>query len=197
MAQRQRTQRGSKSRLGSQGRLRRGDWIKAGFELLGEAGVEGVRVEPLADRLGITKGSFYWHFNDRKALLEGCLAYWEERETAAIIRRVDAGGGSPDERLRRLFDEALADRDGLAPELAVRHWARHDRRASTAVRTVDEHRLAYIEGFFRELGCAASDAKRRAALYYGLLIGEWTIFRPETAAQRRDRQKACLDYLIP
>ena len=122
--------------------LDRQAWIEGAFELLGEAGVAGVRVEPLAKRLGVTKGSFYWHFRDRQALLDAVLTHWENCETTRFIELVEAGGGSPDERLKALFGAVLGDQSGLGPELAVRDWARRDRKTSAIVLAVDNRLLA-------------------------------------------------------
>ena len=72
------------------GRLGKEAWVAAAFRLLGRRGIAAVGVEPLAKALGVTKGSFYWHFTDRRALLQALLAYWEERETSAIIADVEA-----------------------------------------------------------------------------------------------------------
>lgn len=170
-----------------QTRLDREAWTEAGLALLGEAGVEALRVEPLAKRLGVTKGSFYWHFQDRDALLEGVLGYWEARETDHYIGAVEAAGGSPGARLRRLFRDILADRAALAPELAIRDWARHEKRTAGVVLKVDMRRSQYLEDRFVEAGQPAGEARARAALLYGLLVGEYMIRRRESPAERTAR----------
>ena len=171
-------------------------WIEAAFALLGEAGETGVRVEPLAKRLGVTKGSFYWHFRDRRALLDAVLAYWESRDTTRFITLAEAGGGSPAERLNKLFLVVLGDEGGLAPELAVRGWARRERKTSDIVLAIDNRRSAYIEERFGEMGLSPAEANARAGLLYGLLVGEYMVWRRETARQRERRIERALDFVI-
>jgi len=168
-------------------RLDRQAWIEAAFAQLGEAGVDAIRVEPLAKRLGITKGSFYWHFRDRDDLLAAVLEAWEDRETDHYIAAVEAAGGQPGERLRRLFRMILADGAALAPELAIRDWARRDKRTAEAVLKIDTRRSAYLQDRFVEAGQPQGEAQARAALLYGLLMGEVMIRRRESPEERTAR----------
>lgn len=168
-------------------RLDREDWVAAAFARLGAGGVDAVRVEPLAKDLGVTKGSFYWHFRDRDDLLAALLEAWAARETDHYIAAVEAEGGQPGERLRRLFRMILADHAALAPELAIRDWARHDRRTADAVLAIDTRRSAYLQERFVEAGQPQGEAQARAALLYGLLMGEVMIRRRETAEERTAR----------
>ncbi len=149
------------------------DWIQAAVAALGREGIKGVRVEALARRLGVTKGSFYWHFTDQRALLDAVLAHWAELGTRGIIEQVEAGGGSAADRLRRLWQ--VVSGPDLGPELALRDWARNDRRAAAAVAQVDSERVAYLRRLFRELGCARREAEARSLLLYSLLVGAYFI----------------------
>lgn len=144
-------------------------WIEAAVEVLGQRGVEAVRVEPLARRLGVTKGSFYWHFADRAELLEAILQTWSARGTDAFIERVEAEGGDPRARLRRLW--ALTSKDALAPELAIRDWARHDPEVAARVDDVDTRRLTYLRELLRALPLPRAEAEARGLLLYSLLVG--------------------------
>src|SRR5579859_5070722 len=102
-----------------------GDWIEQGLRALATGGPDAVRIEPLAQALGVTKGSFYWHFADRRALLEAMLDTWERTSVEDVIARVERGGGDGRTRLRRLFGlarDSASDRL-LAIDLAVRDWA--------------------------------------------------------------------------
>jgi AcrR family transcriptional regulator len=91
------------------GRIGREEWIREALKLLLAEGIGGVRVEPLALRLKVTKGSFYWHFKDRAALHAAMLAHWQRIATRAIAERVDQAGGTPRAKLRRLigFERAV------------------------------------------------------------------------------------------
>ena len=94
-------------------------WISAAMLVLSKKGIESVRVEPLAKMLGVTKGSFYWHFNDRRALLDAMLQSWRQRATLAIIERMERGKPDPADRLRALIalpqKQASRSVDGAIP----------------------------------------------------------------------------------
>ena len=95
-----------------------------------------MRVEVLARRLGVTKGGFYWHFDDRRELLDAILDRWEETSVSEVIERVEAGGGDARERLRRLFAIAASSRAFLRADLAVRDWSRREPRVAERLRRV-------------------------------------------------------------
>src|SRR5882757_1938827 len=110
------------------------DWVAAGLAELATHGVDGVRVEVLAERLGVTKGGFYRRFKDRRALLDAILETWKDGRVASIERQAREGGETPVERIKgliRLFTER-ANTQGMAIELAIRQWARTDPMAAAA-----------------------------------------------------------------
>ena len=154
-------------------RLDAAAWIAAAFDVLADGGIDAVRVEPLAKALGITKGSFYWHFTDRRALLDAMLRTWMEGRIAAI-RQHAADRGEPAAALRQLADlyTRHANVRGLAIELEIRAFARIDDGAAAAVRGVDQARLQQVTGLFIGLGWARPDAQARAVLFYSYLFGQ-------------------------
>jgi AcrR family transcriptional regulator len=165
-------------------RLGRDDWLAAARAALAESGVDAVRVEPLAQRLGITKGSFYWHFRDRPALLAALLEEWEKLATLAIIDEVEAGGGDASARLLRLFLLTL-DADPRL-ERQLRAWAAGDPAAAAIVERVDRRRLRYLRGLFAKLGFSSPEARTRAHLVYYSALGEITLgIRASRAARLR------------
>jgi AcrR family transcriptional regulator len=152
------------------------DWIAAAAAAVKREGVAGVAVEPLARRLGATKGSFYWHFTSRDALLEATLARWEEDCTTAVIEAVQSVA-DPRERVRRLFVHATGDglstTDGLfGPrfELALAS-ALEDPLVGPLLRRVSARRLEYVERCFSELGLPSDEARGRARLAYTAYLG--------------------------
>lgn len=153
-------------------RLDRTAWVQAGLSALSEGGVTAVRVELLAKRLRITKGSFYWHFSKREDLLSAVLEEWERSQTASVIATVEARGGGPHERFRHLSD-ALTSLD-LRLEAAIRSWAGSDPDVCRAVENIDTARLAYLQSIIESAGVPASPAQARARLVYFALIGELT-----------------------
>jgi AcrR family transcriptional regulator len=162
-------------------------WIEAALDGLANGGVEAVRVEPLAKTLAVTKGSFYWHFADRRALIDAMLASWSQGRIAAI-RQQSGGSGTPDMRLRHLAElyTQHANMRGLAIELSIRALARSDVQAADAVRAVDSERLKQVGQLFGALGWTASDAQARAVLFYSYLFGESLLDAKAVTARARE-----------
>lgn len=147
--------------------MNEGDWIRAAREALARGGIHAVRVERLATQLKISRGSFYWHFEDRDDLLFRVLEDWRQTSTLAIIERLETAGQSPQERLHSLLQIAFRrtpDDPVLATELAIRQWARTDERARRALNEVDRLRLRYFARLFEEMGFDPEPARTRAML---------------------------------
>jgi AcrR family transcriptional regulator len=155
-------------------KLRRDEWIEAGLVALADGGVAALSVEPLATRLEVTKGSFYHHFADRRALHLAVLDAWEERGTNQIIHEVEQRTADPNEQLRRLFRRTTAPNpESDALENAIRSWAAQDEVAAAAVRRVDARREEYVATLLRAIGLPRGVAAGRARLFYRVLIGEF------------------------
>jgi AcrR family transcriptional regulator len=149
-------------------RLSAEDWAAAALEMIGERGVTGVAVEPLAVRLGATKGSFYWHFGNRDALVEAALVRWERDRTEAVITAMDAEP-DPGRRLHRLFATVSSGR-GDAVEANLLAAADHP-AVAPVMRRVVERRLAYLVAIFRALGCSETEARHRSLFAYTAFAG--------------------------
>ena len=156
-------ERAEKQRLSAQ------DWEIAALELMAEEGVAAVAVESLARRLGVTKGSFYWHFNQRDGLIEAALKRWEETDTHNLIARVDAIE-NPAKRLRELF--RLTSREMRSHKIyaALLKAADHPVVAPVMDR-VSQERMAYLARVFQQAGMAPADAEHRARLAYSAYVG--------------------------
>jgi AcrR family transcriptional regulator len=155
------------------GPLDAGTWVAAALDVLATDGIDAVRVEPLAKALHVTKGSFYWHFADRRALIDALLAQWAEGRIAAI-REQAPRDGDPAAALRRLADlyTRRSNARGLAIELAIRALARNDEAAARAVQTVDAERLQRVATLFERLGWPPREATARAVMVYAYLFGQ-------------------------
>lgn len=154
---------------GARQRLTAADWADAALTAMGEGGIAAVAVEPLAARLGATKGSFYWHFTNRDALIEAALERWEELSTEAVITEVEAEP-DPGERLRRLLLMA-ANRSSADPrDVSLLASAAHPRVAAALAR-VTARRLGYLDALFAELGFPEDEAQRRSLLAYTAFLG--------------------------
>jgi AcrR family transcriptional regulator len=170
-------------------------WIEAGLAQLADSGVEGVRVEVVAQRLGVTKGGFYRRFKDRRDLLDAMLHHWANGRVAVIERQTELDGLSPAERLRALI-QLFAERvnaQGMAIELAVRQAARTDGAAAKAVARVDEMRLIRVGALYAMLGYGAQEAQARAVLFYAFIFGQGLLH--PSAGQRADLIQACAELL--
>lgn len=150
-----------------------GAWIAAALDALATHGIEAIRVEPLAKTLRVTKGSFYWHFADRRALLDAMLSQWTERRIAAI-REQARPDGDPARSLRQLAElyTRRSNARGLAIELAIRALARNDAAASRAVQSVDAERLHLVGALFERLGWSSPEGAARAVTVYAFLFGQ-------------------------
>ncbi|MDH3200521.1 MAG: TetR/AcrR family transcriptional regulator [Myxococcales bacterium] len=151
-------------------RLSAARWTEMALQVLADRGIEAVRVEPLARALGVTKGSFYWHFADRQDLFDSLLLQWERLATLNVIEAVELACDEPDERLRELT--RLVFRHGGPLDRAVRAWASHDEEAAHVVERVDTQRYAFVRGLLEAHGLAPTTAAMRARLLYTSLIGE-------------------------
>jgi AcrR family transcriptional regulator len=151
-------------------RLSRQDWADAALEAIAEGGLAAVAVAPLAERLGATKGSFYWHFPSREALIEAALAAWEQTTTSAVIAEIDAASQDPRQQLRLLFKRVteLAARDRI--ELALLATADHP-TVRPVLDRVTRRRIEFAAELFHRLGFPRADANRRALLAYSTYLG--------------------------
>jgi AcrR family transcriptional regulator len=149
------------------------EWIGQALRTLAADGVEAVRIERLATALHVTKGSFYWHFADRGALLAATLEAWKARATADVIAQVEAGGGAPRDRMKTLLGIVFGA-DGRL-ELQIRAWAANDDLALTAQHEIDGLRTGYVRSLFLELGFDPPEASARAQFAYLALIGQYAL----------------------
>jgi AcrR family transcriptional regulator len=161
-------------------RLSAQDWVAAAVDALVAGGIAAVAVEPLATRLGTTKGSFYWHFANRDALLEAALGQWERTDTDEIIALV-ADEPDPRRRLHQLLTVAVGAagrHPGGRVELALLTTPDHPVVAPVLAR-VTRRRLEYLQQLFAELGLEPAEAHRRALLGYTAYLGQAQLARAD------------------
>lgn len=154
-------------------------WIEAAFDALAAGGVEAVRVDPLAKKLGVTRGSFYWHFADRAALHTGMLKEWRKRQSYQVGSRIESQVTAPEERLKRtlaLPNASPRSKRAAAIELAIRLWAWRDAEAAKAVKHIDRVRLKYYAQLFGEMGLKPAEARKQAFVFYASLMAQAFIF---------------------
>jgi AcrR family transcriptional regulator len=169
-------------------RTPRSKWIEEGLRALAAGGPDAVRIEPLAQALGVTRGGFYWHFDDRRALLDEMLETWERATTDQIMERVESEGGDARAKLRRTFALTSASDGLLAVDLAVRDWSRRDQAIAERLRRVDNRRMDYLRSLFGAFCPDPDDVEARCMLSFSLLIGNHFI-----AADHGPRSRAARD----
>lgn len=170
-------------------RTPRRTWIEAGLTLLAAEGPDSVRVEVLAQRLGVTRGGFYRQFGGRDDLVAAMLDEWEQRSIDEVKAQVDAEGGDVQSRVTRAG--ALTFSDELAPlDLAVRDWARRDSDVATRLRRVDNRRIEYLRELLGTVCEDAGEVEARALLAFSLAIGTHLIAADHPTSRRRVVQDA-------
>lgn len=174
----------------------RGAWIEAAMRALAAGGPDAVRVEALAKELGVSKGGFYWHFDDRRALIEETLDRWEKSVTGDVIATVDGGSGEPRAKLRRLFELAPSARELFAVELALRDWSRRDRDVAARIQRVDERRMAYLRSLFGQFLDSEEEVEARAMLAYSLFVGAFFVRTKAGKRRRREILQLAIDDLL-
>jgi len=131
--------------------LNRSDWLKAARIALLKGGVEAVRVEKLARKLHVTKGSFYWHFKDREQLLEALLGEWEEEKNLLfdLLGQPDLHRGLVDffqELKRRVI---VSERGEWPSDAAIFAWASVSAKVARRANKEEEARIRLLKRLFR------------------------------------------------
>jgi AcrR family transcriptional regulator len=166
-------------------RTPRSRWIEQGLQALAAGGPDAVRIELLAKALGVTRGGFYGHFDDRGALLDEMLDAWERASTDEVIERVERKGGDARAKLRRAG--ALTFSEWLLPiDLAVRDWARRDQEVAERLRRVDNRRMDYLRLLFSSFCSDEEEVEARSMLAFSLLIGNHFMAADHGARSRAD-----------
>lgn len=153
----------------SKGRLSAADWEQAALDVLAESGVAAVAVEPLARRLGVTKGSFYWHFPNRDALLLAAIERWEKGDEADVLVPAESIA-DPQQRLRELIRQVSFERQSHAIFAALLK-ALDQPLIQPMIERVSERRLDFLSAAFRDAGHDAKAAINRARLTYTAYVG--------------------------
>ena len=174
-----------KKSIGREGALTRQDWIDAAREMLIESGIERVKVEPLAEHLGVSRGSFYWHFRDRKDLLDQLIAGWLStalEPMRAVAGERDLGALERFEKFMRVWVQG----EPYCPiyDLAIRRWAQVSKDVSKIVKKTDNDRIALLAQIFRDMGHEPDEAFIRARIAYFHQVGYYATDTQESTKQR-------------
>ncbi len=173
--------------------LTRGDWILAARKALIKGGIGAVRIVPLAKALQVTRGGFYWLFNDRQDLLDALLVDWVQTNTESFESLLKGSGHNGMAEFKALVELWIAEKDyNPAWDTAVRNWARLSRRVGAVVKRVDEQRIEVIRQIFLDLGYQDPQALVRARITYFHQVGYYTL----GLADSRDRRLELLPVYL-
>ncbi len=163
------------------------DWVRSARAVLVKGGIQAVKVDLIATQMNISRGSFYWHFTSRAALLTSLLEHWEAENTAPFEEVATATGISAAgryEAMARLWLEET--RFDPAFDSAVRDWARSSRPVARRVAEIDQRRMQLFETILLEMGYSADEAMIRARVTYYHQIGYYALAMKESRERRRE-----------
>lgn len=175
-------------------RLTRQDWVEAGLSAMLEAGPAAVAIEPLAVALGATKGSGYWHFQGRAALLAEVMAAWRDVATTKVIERVEARAHTPREKLHQLLIESAPTERTASSELLV--MGSHNPDVRAAVEQVTRERIDYVAALIEQGGLTTDSARTRAVLVYQTYLGGVCLMVAAPASQAEASQRELLQTML-
>lgn len=165
------------------------DWIDQGIKALMERGFTALKADPLAKAMGVSRGSFYWHFADIAAFHAAILAHWREIAAEQIIANLEAAA-KDENPLELLLHRVFGQRMKL--EKAIRHWASVDPAARSAVQAIDQRRLGYVENLLIQSGLSLEAARARAQILYWAFLG----YALSDQSLPKARQQTVLDELM-
>ena len=169
-------------------RLSREEWLKLALEEVSKKGGAKLRIDKLAASLGVTKGSFYWHFKDREDFVQSLLEFWAEFTNDKVIERAEQIGGDARKRLwsimQIIFTKGLGE-----SELAMRAWAAEEPSIAIIVQEVEVQRMDYVQGLFAEMGFQGQEQKIRARLFICYGSGELVSFYKQSPEDRQQTMK--------
>lgn len=175
-------------------------WIAEALRALSIGGPDAVRVELLAQKIGVTKGGFYWHFEDRQALLAAVLDEWERAGTVDIIERIEAEAPATDGRtlLQTMFAITTSpDGEELTrAELAIRVWAKRDADVAERVRRVDRIRMGYLRSLFSQVCTSPDDVEARSLATASIMMGSQLMQTEHANHTRAELVKILLDRML-
>jgi AcrR family transcriptional regulator len=173
----------------------RRSWLEAGFRALAAHGADGLSIMAVARELGVTKGSFYWHFRDLDDYRAALLQQWEVEHTQAAIARIEAAGGDARDKLRRVLSLPAGGAERLG--LALRSWALNDKTVARTLKRVDAQRTDYLAGLYGALGVDPTRARVMAQFTYHALTGRFVLTDPAPAAAQIELLLALLTAPSP
>jgi len=175
-------------------RLQRDDWVNAAYAAFVQAGVSAVKADPLAKSLGVTRGSFYWHFKNVSELMQAVLNKWKTDQTDAVIAANEREGGAAAARLLRLLKFCAAD-DG-AFEMGIRNLMQTQPGIEAIVASIDETRIDYMADLMVEMGKSQETAAKLSPVIYAAWLGEYSGAVQRSADHRMANAEILFDFIV-
>ena len=185
----------AKARATASSRLTVDDWIQAGYAILAEEGIKALKIDRLCSRLGVTKGSFYWHFSDMPGYRGALIEAWGELRDDDRRHFGSLAGVPPRERLSQMMTSLVSARHWTL-ERAMREWARTDDAVARSVRAADQRVLEAVRQAFLDQGFDADDADVRANATFAAGIGFLHLAGPTPGAHAAARRERFLDIML-
>jgi AcrR family transcriptional regulator len=172
----------------------REDWLASSLPVIAKKGGR-FRIEELARELGVTKGSFYWHFTDREDFVRSVARYWADSSTQSVVDKVGTVRGDAKERLFSVMEMVTRERLGRF-NLAMLSWAAYEPEVATMVRKVYDQRLGFVGSLFAEMGFTGDELEMRTRSFVAYMLGHSTgIFPHETKEEMLRKLKRRFDFL--
>jgi AcrR family transcriptional regulator len=185
----------STSRASGASRLSIDDWVQAGYAILAEEGMKALKIDKLCERLGVTKGSFYWHFTDMPSYRTALAESWAELRDDDRRQLDQLSTLPPRERLLRMMTSLLSPQHWML-ERAMREWARSDDAVAASVREADRRVLRGVRRAFEDYGFDPDEADLRAAATFAAGIGFLHLGGPKPRAKDAGLRERFLDLML-
>jgi AcrR family transcriptional regulator len=171
---------------GANERLSREEWLAQALDILAHEGQAKLRIETICAALGVTKGSFYWHFKDRDDFLHSVVQFWSDHFTDPVLERVTSMGGTSRERIKALL-RVVSEGRFARYDVSIRAWAAQDPDLLSAiVKEVDKRRLAFVASLFTELGFEDQEAEMRARALVAYVTYEESVLAKSSKKARSE-----------
>jgi AcrR family transcriptional regulator len=174
-------------------RLSREQWLVRALDILAREGGAKLRIDKLVQDLGVTKGSFYWHFKDRDDFVASLAAYWAEHSTRQVIDKVEQVKGDAKAKLAGVSEVVFSEDLGRY-DLVMRAWAARQPGVARVVKNVDRQRFAFVRSLFSEMGFRGRELDDRTRLFVCYMAGEHVTFVKESGEKQRRAAKARLAF---
>ena len=175
--------------------LSREEWLERALDAVSRSGGAKLRIERLVAEVGVTSGSFYWHFENRENFVRCLIDYWHESYTLTVSDHLEKADGSHYEKLRMLMNMVFVD-NLTRHDLAIRSWAIADPKLRPLVKRTDNHRIEYLNMLFRGIGFDQDDADLRARVFLGEAAWEAALFEKMTKKRRAKKADDFFQLLV-